>query len=331
MLDVLVRFYERLVELGKTLLPSQVPALKAMTMANLAAMRQTVGDTNGEKGPRACLLVGGASPLDGSQAFYAWNATDARNDNGTTVIQPAGTQGQPGRWNRIDLLKGFGSGRLLRAPQVLTAGTTITHPAGTSTLIVEVIGGGGGGTGAVNSAAAQITLGAGGGSGAYARKTFAASSLSSTYAIGAAGAAGANTGAAAGNGGASSFTHGGATVTAPGGGGAPNDAAGGQAGISGITFAASSPGLGAAVATGGDFNGSGIDGGWGLRFLGTAGQAGGGGGLHGGGAPGRTTQGNGNAAAGPGGGGGGGMSINAGGAVVGGAGGAGAVIVWELS
>ena len=332
LLQTLVRFYERLIELGKNLLPSQVPALKAWTMTSLSVMRQTLGDANGELGPRACMLLGGSSLMDGSQAFYYWNATDTRADNGTTVIQPAALSlSQPGRWNRVDLLLGFGAGRLLRAPQVLTAGTTITHPAGTKTIVVEVIGGGGGGGGAVNSAAANITLGAGGGSGAYAEKTFAASSLTSTYAIGTAGAAGANTGAAAGNGGSSTFTHGGVTVTAPGGNGAPANTGAGMAGVTGAGVALAGPGGAAAVATGGDLNEGGTDGGWGCRFSGTTGQSGGGAGIYGGGGGGRTTQGNGNAATGPGAGGAGGLSTNAGGAVTGGTGGTGLIIVREYS
>lgn len=102
--------------------------------------------------------------------------------------------------------------RLLRAPQILTAGTSISHPTGTRVIMVEGVGGGGasGGTEAVAG-----SMGGGGSSGTWGRRTFTAVGTSSTYAIG---AAGTGVSAATGNaGGSSTFTHNATTLTLPGG------------------------------------------------------------------------------------------------------------------
>jgi hypothetical protein len=102
--------------------------------------------------------------------------------------------------------------RLLRAPQILTSGTTISHPTGTRVIMVEGVGGGGasGGTEAVAG-----SMGGGGSSGTWGRRTFTAAAASSTYAIGAAGAG--VSGATGGAGGSSTFTHNAVTLTLPGG------------------------------------------------------------------------------------------------------------------
>lgn len=255
LLNVLVRFYDRFVELAQNILPSQAPALKAMVMANLTAMRQTVGAADGELGPRACFLVGASTVLDGGQALYVWNSTDKRADNGTSVIQPALTGQNAGRWNRLTSLAGFilGSGRLLRAPQILTAGTTITHPTGTTSIYVVGVGGGGAG-GGTNAAAGSI--GGSGGSGTYGEKTFAATAASSTYAIGAAGAG--SSGSPGGAGGVTTFTHGATTMTLPGGGG-------GAVLTGGVTVATAASGAGGAAATNADLSINGQDGSQGVR------------------------------------------------------------------
>lgn len=104
------------------------------------------------------------------------------------------------------------AGQLLRAPQVLTSGTSYTTPAGCTAILVEALGGGGGG--------ARVTTGtdalSGGGGGGYARKYFVVSpSTSYTYAIGA-GGAGRTTNGAGNSGGNTTFTVGATTVTAGG-------------------------------------------------------------------------------------------------------------------
>jgi hypothetical protein len=139
----------------------------------------------------------------------------------------------------VTIAGGVGSGiqgRLLRAPQYLTSGTSITHPAGTRLIKVRGVGGGSAGGGCD---AAAHSIGAMGASGTYGEKTFTAASLTSTYTIGAAGVG--VSGAAGGSSGSSTFTHNGLTVTLPG-------ASGGQfvAGSAASKRAAGGASLGAA-------------------------------------------------------------------------------------
>lgn len=284
----------------------------------------------------------------GRKAFFTFNTIRTLTHSGTALILPTAASittavGDTcvieslgsGNFRVLDYTRANGfplvTGRLLRAPQVLTAtNAAFVHPTGTTQVVAIVVAAGGGGTGAVNSVAAQITLGGGGASGGHLFHTFTSISGTSNVTIGAAGTAGANTGAAAGNGGNSSVVQNGVTVTAIGGPGAPINTTAGMAGVSGTTFAASPGALPSAVSTGANLNGGGSEGGIGLRYSGTAGQSGNGGAcIFGGAALGRTTQGAGNAAIGPGSGGGGGLSLAAGGAVTGGAGGAGFVIFHE--
>lgn len=150
-----------------------------------------------------------------------------------------------------------GTGRLLRAPQVLTSGTAYTTPAGCTAIYLELQGGGGGGGGVDATFNNAAQKGAGGGSGAFATKYFAVSpNTSYSYAIGGGGAGGPGTGGgnpASGNGtagGNTTFTVSGVTVTAGGGGG------GGGAGDSSVN----SPGDGG-ITTNADFGVVGIKGG----------------------------------------------------------------------
>lgn len=107
------------------------------------------------------------------------------------------------------------AGRLLRAPQVLTSGTSYTTPANCNAIYVELLGAGGGGGGAN---ATSTNNGGSGAAGAYTMKYFAVSpSTAYTYAIGAAGTAGTAGANAGGAGGNTTFTVGATTVTATGG------------------------------------------------------------------------------------------------------------------
>jgi len=194
------------------------------------------------------------------------------------------------------------SGRLLRAPQILTSGTSYTTPASCSSIYVEAVGGGGGGGGSSGSNSSS-----GGGGGGYSSKYFSVSaSTSYTYAIGAAGTAGAS-GSAGGTGGTTTFTVSATTISAAGG-------TGGQANSGG------SPGSGG-VGSGGDFNFSGSAGQQQAQYS-TSYFAGSGGGSYFGGG-GRSASGTG----GNYGGGGGGGNPSA----AGGAGAAGVIRVWEYA
>ena len=199
------------------------------------------------------------------------------------------------------------AGQLLRAPQVLTSGTTYTAPANCTSIYVEAIGGGGGGGGTYNTGA-----GAGGGASGYCAKYFTVvAAVSYTYAIGAGGAGapgGAVTvGSAGGN---TTFTVGGTTITSGGGAGGLGESTGGTGG----------------TCTNGDMNIAGGGGGSGSFSSPVPGGAGGNS-FFGGGAPGPL---DGNGFAGTSGGGGSGGSSSSTNRT-GGAGGAGLIRIWEFS
>ena len=156
------------------------------------------------------------------------------------------------------------SGALIRAPQILTSGTSYTTPAGCNSIYVEAVGAGGGGGGASDPGpdTGDTHAGAGGGSGGYAAKFFTVSpSTPYAYAIGAGG-----TSSSAGdgtNGGNTTFTVSAVTITAGGGVG----------GLRQNSSSVSIAGTGG-TATNGDLNvvgNSGIAGG--RMSLGTAGAA----------------------------------------------------------
>ena len=139
------------------------------------------------------------------------------------------------------------SGQLIRAPQVLTSGTSYTTPAGCNSILVEALGGGGGG-------ARGTTISGGGGAG-YVKKYFTVSpSTAYTYAIGAGGAARTTNGV--GNaGGSTTLTVGATTITAGGG-------AGGTSASGGDTAAGG-------TATNGDINVPGQKSGYGVTNAGS--------------------------------------------------------------
>lgn len=153
----------------------------------------------------------------------------------------------------------YGAMALMREPQILTSGTSISHPTGTRFIRVRGVGGGGGG-GGTNAAAGSV--GSCGGSGTYGEKFYTLASLSSSYTIGAGGTSG--SGAGGGNGGSSTFTHNSVTITLPGGvGGSVRNgaAADGHAG----------GGTGGGAATNADFEIAGQNGGGAIYSAGDGG------------------------------------------------------------
>ena len=138
-------------------------------------------------------------------------------------------------------------GRLLRAPQILTTGTSYTTPANCNGIYFELIGGGGGG-GGYNSNSG-VSAGGGGGGGYCA--TYSAVTPSTVYTI-AVGAGGAGTGPSSsgstgGTGGTTNITIGGTTYTASGGSGGPAGGANGGSGGTGTNgFAIGTGGTGTA-------------------------------------------------------------------------------------
>jgi len=129
-------------------------------------------------------------------------------------------------------------GRLVNI-QVLTASGTYTRSTGATQGILEAWGGAAGGSGSVTTSGTQVSMGRGGGSGAYGRHFFATLPATQAYTIGAGGTGGA-AGGSGGNAGGDTIW---GALTAPG---APATAAA----LAYTPPAVESGGLGAAVATG---------------------------------------------------------------------------------
>lgn len=204
------------------------------------------------------------------------------------------------------------SGRLLRAPQILTSGTSYTTPSNCTAIYVEVVGGGGGGGGA---AFGSTNLAGAGSAGAYSAKYFTVTGNTAyTYAIGAGGSAGASGANAGGNAGNTTFTVGVTTITATGGNGGVAGSVSlkitaGVTGTNGDINVTSQPGLtiGASTSTSVILGGS--------TLFGAGGTT--------------SAPGNGSAGSGYGSGGSGGNGSS--GAVAGGAGSQGIIRIWEYS
>lgn len=229
-------------------------------------------------------------------------------------------------------------GRLIGVQTITATGAgTYTPTAGTTSIIIEMVGGGGGGSGVAQAAAAQINLGGGGGGGAYLRKRLTANFSGAAYVVGAKG-----TGGTAGN---NSGTDGTATTfTDTAGSPTVYTAGGGKNGDPRTSFAppiSLSPVVGGSgeggTATNGDLNVGG-----GLAQIGFATStvigwsSAGGDSIFGRGGPGVTNGAgagtDGSAATGKGGGGSGAYSSNnAGGAKAGGDGTDGILIIWEFA
>jgi len=285
------------------------PTVRADINNNLAAL---FSDNSGATAPT--VTVAFQDWIDTSGANPLWKKRNAANNawitlgtisastiafDGTLPDQSGNageyltTNGTVASWASITA-----AGQLLRAPQVLTSGTTYTAPANCTSIYVEAIGGGGGG-GQSNSAGG----GGGGGAGGYCAKYFTVVAAASyTYAIGAGGAA-------ANAGGSTTFTVGGTTITAGGGARGLTESDGGAGG----------------TCTNGDMNIAGGGGGSGNYDSpgGTGGNS-----FFGGGAPGQGDTSTGVAGTSGGGGSGGSSSSTS---QYGGAGGAGLIRIWEFS
>ncbi len=169
------------------------------------------------------------------------------------TVASVGSAGQVLTSNGAAALPSFqtlsATGRLLRAPQTLTTGTSYTTPAGCSAILVQLVGGGGGsgkGTG----------TGGGGGTGGYAEKYFTVSpSTAYSYAIGAGGSSAAVTSQNGSAGGSTTITVSAVTVTAGGGGGG---------GYKGSGSAGTAVGGTGGTCTNGDINTTGNTGGYGI-------------------------------------------------------------------
>lgn len=205
------------------------PTVRADINSNLAAL---FSNNSGASAPT--VTVAYMDWIDTSGANPVWKKRNAANNawitlgtivsnsiafEGTLPSQSGNsgkyltTDGTTASWGTITA-----SGQLLRAPQILTSGTSYTAPANCTAIYVEAVGGGGGG--GTGSNIGGTPDGGGGGSAGYVAKFFAVTgSTSYTYAIGAGGAAS----SAGGN---TTFTVGATTITANGGGGASGSSGG---------------------------------------------------------------------------------------------------------
>jgi len=198
------------------------------------------------------------------------------------------------------------TGRLLRAPQMITTAgsSTYTTPAGCTSIYVECVGGGGGGDGLGSGSLSQRANG--GGAGAYAAKYITVTAITGySYTVGAGGAGGATGNNSGANGSSTTITVSATTVTAGGG----------------FSTAGSASSEGG-TATGGDINIVGNAGG--NKPLGYGGAS------FFGGAP-RTTEGGDGTAGTSGSGGSGGGNAASGTTRAGGAGGTGLIRIWEYA
>ena len=263
-------------------------------------------------------IVSLATPLgaaNGGTGLSTITANAVMLGNGVSTVQTVapGSSGNVLTSNGTTWSSSASGGRLLRAPQLLTSGTSYTTPADCTSIYVEAVGAGGGGGGGSGSGTASQGAGGGGGGGTASKLFTVTPSTAYTYAIGAAGSAGAS-GASGGAGGNTTFTVGATTATGGGGGGGLWISAGGSGGAGG-------------TASSGDLNIVGQGGGAAAAFNTFSTGGIGGGSYLGGGAFGKTGGAAGVTATGYGGGGSGGtVSGNAGGA-----GFQGVIRVWEYS
>jgi len=182
----------------------------------------------------ACLMYVVASNVNGGNG--AWVVMECTG--GTQQVAPA-TQSQ----HAMQL--GQATGRLLNV-QVLTSSGTYTPTSGTTSVVVEAVGGGGGSGGVPATSSTQSGISGPGAPGSYAKARYTSSFSGVTVTIGSGGTAG-TTSTAGGAGGTTSF---GALLTCPGGGGSPFGSASATTGNASSGSAASLPsGSGILVST----------------------------------------------------------------------------------
>lgn len=173
----------------------------------------TVETGKGYVAGQAVLIVSTAGPTN----YMAGQVTSYNSGTGALVVSVTATggSGTVAAWTVSVTALAGGGGVSPDSIVVLTSGTSWTCPAGVTKVIGRVEGGSGGGGG---GGGVQPGGGGGGGGGALFIATVVPGT-SYTYAIGAAGTAGASTNSFGGDGGYTTMTIGGVTYTGGGGGG----------------------------------------------------------------------------------------------------------------
>lgn len=240
---------------GGTASNTAANARTALGLGSIATQNSnTVSITGGSVTGITDLVVADGGTGVSSITAYAVLTGGTTSTGAVQTVASVGSAGQILTSNGAGALPSFqtvsATGRLLRAPQTLTSGTSYTTPAGCSAILVQIVGGGGGcgyGTG----------VGGAGGTGGYAEKYFSVSpSTAYTYAIGAGGVGENGPSTASGAaGGSTTITVSAVTVTAGGGGG------GGTKSSSSAGVASGGTG---GTCTNGDLNTTGNTGGYGL-------------------------------------------------------------------
>lgn len=192
-------------------------------------MTITLSGQNGETPAQWTTATRPATPNTGQ---YGYNTTtgalDVYNGSAWTSIPMPTSQGSSGQYLQSAgagaaptwaTISSTPTGTLVRAPQVITSGTSYTTPSNCNSIFVQMVGAGGGG-GA--SDGGGVNPGGSGGGGGYVEKYLAVSpNTAYTIAVGAAGSGGSGGSGGNGNnggaGGSTSITVG-STYTAPGGG-----------------------------------------------------------------------------------------------------------------
>lgn len=196
------------------------PIWKVRNAANTGWITVGVLDVNFEVGGITPIANGGTGQVTAADAINA------------LLPNQASYAGNVLKTDGADVSWGVSDGSLIRAPQLLTSGTSYTTPVGCTKIYVECVGGGQGGDGGYTVdpfvGATTPFSGKGGNSGGYAAKFYTVTgSTSYTIAVGAAGTAGTGglinvvatppAAAIGGSGGDTTFTDGTTLITAYGG------------------------------------------------------------------------------------------------------------------
>ncbi|HET7036587.1 MAG TPA: hypothetical protein VFI42_12965 [Thermomicrobiaceae bacterium] len=277
--------YDAIVGRSREVAPETAPRLRSITMPTIAEMRKFRGDTSGNLGPRACILAGTETVLDGGQAIYVWDQSSVAKDDGVNVVQVKGVT--TGRW-RLAMALAPQHAALLQTTVVANTGSgTFASHANAVVARIRIWASGGGGGGAKATAGSpQVNVGSGATAGDYLEVWTTTIPANWAFTLGNRGTGGTNLGGNGNAGADATVSDGVTTYTAKGGTGGTGDAASGTGAH--ITPGAAQP----AVATGGNLNGSAAAGGDGIHLGSTQAKSGDGGANSlGGGAQGRATDG----------------------------------------